>query len=698
MPQRKRRCLARDGESHLERPQKRNKSEASVPQQEQSSLFRQNGSQFGGRISLGHGSSMRQGNILNVYQTANRCLSDLRSTDPRYDKKRIEETKGGLLRDSYLWILTHDDFRRWRDDPDSRLLWIKGDPGKGKTMLLCGIIDELMNQNAHTEQTANTTHLLSFFFCQATDDRLNNATGVLRGLIYLLADQQQPLVSYIQKKYDGAGKALFEGPNAWFALRDIVIQMLQDPDLPDTTLIIDALDECETDLPLLLHLITEAPPRSRIKWLLSSRNRIDIEQRLRPDHSRARLSLELKSNADHVSHAVDAYIDHCISEIPAVQDNIQLQTQVRDQMRRGADVTLPDPDPLTAARYSCIHWVDHLAECKPDKQAQYEDLRDGGIIDRFLRRHYLHWLEALSILGGVSEGILAISKLNGLFQPAVEDNWGACLLTLEGHRGRISSVAFSPDSSRVASGSDDYTVKVWDAATGACLSTLEGHRGRVSSVALSPDSSRVASGSYDSTVKVWDAATGACLSTLKGNRGSVSSVTFSPDSSRVASGSWDCTVKVWDAATGACLSTLEGHRDRVSSVALLPDSSRVASGSNDGTVKVWDAATGACLSTLEGHRGKVSSVTFSPDSSRVASGSYDYTVKVWDAATGACLSTLEGHRGRVNSVAFSPDGNYLITNTGTIPLLALSKIGPLPTAPQYSSTDYYNLGFRQRMS
>ncbi|KAH7160544.1 hypothetical protein B0J13DRAFT_494208, partial [Dactylonectria estremocensis] len=71
------------------------------------------------------------------------CLKDLRETDPRDDKTRIQETKGGLLRDSYRWILDHGDFQQWRDDSQGRLLWIKGDPGKGKTMLLCGIIDEL---------------------------------------------------------------------------------------------------------------------------------------------------------------------------------------------------------------------------------------------------------------------------------------------------------------------------------------------------------------------------------------------------------------------------------------------------------------------------------------------------------------------------------------------------------------------------
>ncbi|WPJ60798.1 hypothetical protein SMAC4_09902 [Sordaria macrospora] len=92
------------------------------------------------------------------------CLKHLRITDPRDDKVRIERTKGGLLQDSYRWVLKNADFQQWHDDPQHRLLWIKGDPGKGKTMLLCGIINELEQDN-----TANARHCnVAYFFCQAT--------------------------------------------------------------------------------------------------------------------------------------------------------------------------------------------------------------------------------------------------------------------------------------------------------------------------------------------------------------------------------------------------------------------------------------------------------------------------------------------------------------------------------------------------
>ncbi len=167
------------------------------------------------------------------------CLKDLRTTDPRLDKKRIEETKGGLLVDTYRWVLDNEDFKHWCSNEDSRLLWVRGDPGKGKTMLLCGIIDELSASAELMDPDAGT--ILSYFFCQATDSRINTACAVLRGLIYMLIDQQPTLISHVQKKYDQAGKQLFEDVNAWTALTEIFSSILADPNLRNIYLVIDAL-------------------------------------------------------------------------------------------------------------------------------------------------------------------------------------------------------------------------------------------------------------------------------------------------------------------------------------------------------------------------------------------------------------------------------------------------------------------------
>jgi DNA-binding beta-propeller fold protein YncE len=229
------------------------------------------------------------------------------------------------------------------------------------------------------------------------------------------------------------------------------------------------------------------------------------------------------------------------------------------------------------------------------------------------------------------------------------------------HTQCVSSVAFSPDGTRLASGSLDNTVRVWDARSGQQLLALKGHTDTVTSVAFSPDGTRLASGSDDQTVKVWDARSGQQLLALKGHRGGVA---FSPDGTRLATGSRDQTVKVWDARSGQQLLALKGHAGGVTSVAFSPDGTRLASGSWDWTVKVWDARSGQELLNLKGHTKQVQSVAFSPDGTRLASDSGQNTVKVWDARSGQQLLTLKGHTEWVSSVAFSPDGRHLASGSG----------------------------------
>lgn len=244
----------------------------------------------------GEGKSRAYSRLEDEIEKLEKCTRDLHVTYPRRDKTRIEETKGGLVEESYRWILENPDFLHWRDDSQSRILWIKGDPGKGKTMLLCGIIDEMQNSK-------DKSSLLCYFFCQATDSRIRSAVAVLRGLLFMLIQQQPLLASHVRKRYNNVGKSLFEDANAWVALTEMFTDVLQDPSLNTTYLIVDALDECVTDLPKLLNFVAEqSSVTSRVKWLFSSRNRPEIEEEPeRADH-KARLSLEL--NAESVSAAV----------------------------------------------------------------------------------------------------------------------------------------------------------------------------------------------------------------------------------------------------------------------------------------------------------------------------------------------------------------------------------------------------------
>lgn len=270
---------------------------------------------------------------IDLTEKDNQCLADLLLTNPADDLRRIEDIKGGLLNDSFCWILESSEFKQWFNGDESQLLWVNGDAGKGKTMLMIGVIKELLSRVSRPRSS------VSYFLCQGTDSRLNNATAILRGIIYLLVKQQSLLISHLREEYDSRGRKLFEDTNAFYSLSNILQHMLEDSRLVTLYLVVDALDECERGLQSFLNFIiqTATIKSSQIKWIVSSRNRNDIEQCLKPANPHARLSLEL--NADHISHAVNAYIDHKLSRLPSLEHNHVLRKQVRDQMRQKSDGT-----------------------------------------------------------------------------------------------------------------------------------------------------------------------------------------------------------------------------------------------------------------------------------------------------------------------------------------------------------------------
>ncbi|HEY9638873.1 MAG TPA: NB-ARC domain-containing protein, partial [Coleofasciculaceae cyanobacterium] len=237
---------------------------------------------------------------------------------------------------------------------------------------------------------------------------------------------------------------------------------------------------------------------------------------------------------------------------------------------------------------------------------------------------------------------------------------GEYLHVLRGHTAAVRTVRYAryvaqwnakTDANRnytheqiLASGSDDHTVRLWDAKTGKCLHILQGHTSGVWAIGFSPTDPILASSGLDFLVKLWDVETGQCLQTLEGHTGGVWAVDFSPNGRWLASGGFDALIRLWDVQSGECLHVFKNDNSGVCSVSFSPDGKTLASGGFDATIRLWDVQQGQCLKTFKGHDRTVYSIHFHPDSQTLVSSSHDETIKWWDVKTGQCLKTLRADR------------------------------------------------------
>ena len=261
------------------------------------------------------------------------------------------------------------------------------------------------------------------------------------------------------------------------------------------------------------------------------------------------------------------------------------------------------------------------------------------------------------------------------------------IFTLHGHRSAVSSVAFSPDGTRIVTGGGDqhapFEAKVWDARTGMLLfelkglpTSLQGVNTPLVCVAFSADSKRiVTAGGGDKTARVYDAMTGALQLELTDSAAGdgVQCAAFSPDGTRIVTGGWNATM-VWDASTGKAVGELKGQRHAVTKVSYSADGTRILTGGHDQAVRVWDARTEKLLLEAKGMMSEESSVAFSPDGKRIVAGREDGSARVIDAEKGTVLLELKGRPRVANAfftssgvlcVAFSPDGARIVTGGTT---------------------------------
>lgn len=273
------------------------------------------------------------------------------------------------------------------------------------------------------------------------------------------------------------------------------------------------------------------------------------------------------------------------------------------------------------------------------------------------------------------------------------------LQSFTAHRGRILSLAFTPDNKRIASGADDAVIRVHDVATGEAILGPNGHDSIITAVATSPDGSLIATGAGDGSFRIWDGADFACTRIGEPIRGAVYDMEFSPTETVVALCAQDGRIQIIDPIAGVQLKRIEGARVACQDIAYFPDGNSIAAVYEDKQIHVFDSHTGKVirsfafatkswpqsiavsrdgkwiaagsseihLFTADGEkkleitscRAPVGALLFDRTNSLLIAGLADGTIRAFDPATGEEKRRFEGSQGRVESLSLSPDGALL---------------------------------------
>ena len=285
--------------------------------------------------------------------------------------------------------------------------------------------------------------------------------------------------------------------------------------------------------------------------------------------------------------------------------------------------------------------------------------------------------------------------------------------TIKGHRQGVTCLCFHPFYKRLASGSDDASIIIWECDEFTEERSLKAHTDTINCLTFDNNGKYLASCSSDLTIKIWNFDTMTVFRTLNGHEHTVSCVEFTPDGNFLYSCSRDHMIKYWDINSGNCKNTLKGHEEWVRSISLNSKGDLLASSSDDEKIFIWQTGANTVQHELYGHTNKIESVIFlknekaifnvytsdfasanklgvsdennnNEDKTKddlekllkkqellkakdkvnkeyVISASRDKTIKLWDAIGGVCIFTFTGHDNWVRSLCEHPNGKFIVS-------------------------------------
>ncbi|KAJ5920925.1 NACHT and WD40 domain protein [Penicillium verhagenii] len=395
-----------------------------------------------------------------------------------------------------------------------------------------------------------------------------------------------------------------------------------------------------------------------------------------------------------------------------------------------------DLDPATIDRhippevqYGCRYWANHLGQFLTDSEAfpggEAADVFADAL--EFLQKHFMHWMEAMSILGLMPEVIGMVNLLLGLSPcktnpamssllsyarrfvlkysqiadeaplqiysaglifapqnavrklfdadlpswlaqlPQVAASWSSEIQVLEGHEDTVFNVAFSSDS-RVLVSASALSIRIWDHSTGTlqhCLPADPSDQSPYHLIVLSPDGQLLVSSSQSGILKLWDTVTGVLQETFSSNSSHLGFTQFSPDSRLLTYVSRNGQLQLFDTQGTLQCHSFNGSSVPISSLAFSPDSLYIGYGYTDGVVKICELATGNVKHRFKCHTKSVYMMAFSPDGLLLASISEDQsTANIRSISRDTPKYEIDvDPHGPVLNMVFSPNSQKIVFET-----------------------------------